>query len=476
MTPGTRHPSLRGRLLLNLLVPGAVLVVLLSAGGSVLIHNIVRDTHDRLLDGSLLAISERLGVDGDEVTVDLPPAALGMLESQAQDSIYYSVRYGDEFVTGYPDLPQPSPQIKPGKRVRWTAAYNGSAVRLVAESRRLYGLSAPTIVVIGETMRARETLERQMLVGLALLETGLVSLLGLLGWHAVHRGLRPLAEVSSQIDRRLVRDAVSWKPLDLQSVPQEALSPAVAMNALLKRLGQSVGAIQRFTADASHQMLTPLAVILTHLATVERQGSDSSAGRSALSSIERAVQRLQRMSRQLVALARAEEDSAGAMDTGLSDIGHIVEEIVAERYLRTEEVGVALYVEKPDKPMQVVGDEALMSELVANLVDNAVRYNRKGGYVTVRVISDGETTILEVEDNGPGLQADEWDRVFERFYRAPASSAQAGSGLGLAIVRAVCDRAGAKVQLSEGQTGAGLCATVTLLAAGTSVSAPSGSP
>jgi two-component system sensor histidine kinase TctE len=325
-------------------------------------------------------------------------------------------------------------------------------------------------------MRARETLERQMLVGLALLETGLVSLLGLLGWHAVHRGLRPLAEVSSQIDRRLVRDAVSWKPLDLQSVPQEALSPAVAMNALLKRLGQSVGAIQRFTADASHQMLTPLAVILTHLATVERQGSDSSAGRSALSSIERAVQRLQRMSRQLVALARAEEDSAGAMDTGLSDIGHIVEEIVAERYLRTEEVGVALYVEKPDKPMQVVGDEALMSELVANLVDNAVRYNRKGGYVTVRVISDGETTILEVEDNGPGLQADEWDRVFERFYRAPASSAQAGSGLGLAIVRAVCDRAGAKVQLSEGQTGAGLRATVTLLAAGTSVSAPSGSP
>src|SRR4051812_44999477 len=88
------HPSLRRRLLLNLLVPGAVLAAALGAGGSIIIHATVQRTHDRLLDGSLLAIADRLGVEGGDVIVDIPPASLGMLESQAQDSIYYTVRYG----------------------------------------------------------------------------------------------------------------------------------------------------------------------------------------------------------------------------------------------------------------------------------------------------------------------------------------------------------------------------------------------
>ena len=109
MITRSRHPSLRRRLLLNLLVPGAVLAVAFGAGGSIIIHGIVQRTHDRLLDGSLLAIADRLGVDGGEVTVDLPPAALGMLESQAQDSIYYSIRYNGELVRPVPDLPLPDP-------------------------------------------------------------------------------------------------------------------------------------------------------------------------------------------------------------------------------------------------------------------------------------------------------------------------------------------------------------------------------
>jgi len=101
----TWRPSLRRTLLTNLVAPAIVLAAVLGIGGMALIHRVVETTHDRLLDGSVLAIAERVGVEDGELTVDLPQVALGMLESQSHDSIYYSVSYLGQLITGYKDLP-----------------------------------------------------------------------------------------------------------------------------------------------------------------------------------------------------------------------------------------------------------------------------------------------------------------------------------------------------------------------------------
>src|SRR5690348_14124291 len=107
----------------RMLLPATVLAVVLGLGGAWVIRGVVETTSDRLLDGSVLAIAERLGVDEDnEVTVDLPRAALGMLESQAQDRIYYSVTYDGALVTGYRDLPQAEvTRLRPGTMYHWDA-------------------------------------------------------------------------------------------------------------------------------------------------------------------------------------------------------------------------------------------------------------------------------------------------------------------------------------------------------------------
>ncbi len=98
-----------------MLLPAAAVALALGLGGALVIRDVVETTHDRLLDGSVLAIAERLAVDEDnEVTVDLPRVALGMLESQAQDRIYYSVSYRGQLVTGYRDLPRPASELAPG--------------------------------------------------------------------------------------------------------------------------------------------------------------------------------------------------------------------------------------------------------------------------------------------------------------------------------------------------------------------------
>ena len=251
----TWRPSLRRALLTNLVAPAIVLAVFLGIGGMVLIQRVVETTHDRLLDGSVLAIAERVGVEDGELTVDLPQVALGMLESQSHDSIYYSVIYLGELITGYKDLPLTGfDRLKAGETGHRDGSYRGKPVRVGVQARQVYGRPGLVFVAVAETVQARRAVEREMLIGLAVLEAGLIGLIACLGWYAVDRGLRPLGELKREIDARGVHGGPNLSPLDLSRVPQEALAPALAVNSLLQRLDLAIELVRRFTADASHQM------------------------------------------------------------------------------------------------------------------------------------------------------------------------------------------------------------------------------
>ena len=192
--PKPSPPSLRRRLMLNMLLPAVALAAALGVGGWLMIRNVVEAAHDRLLDGSVLAIAERLTVDEDnEVTVDLPPVALGMLESQAHDSIYYSVTYDGDLVTGYQDLPQSDlTRLSAGETTHWDAAYRGNPVRIAAQLRRVFGKPDPVLVEVAETTNARRVIEYRMLAALGLLELGLLGLVGWLTWRGIGQGLQPV--------------------------------------------------------------------------------------------------------------------------------------------------------------------------------------------------------------------------------------------------------------------------------------------
>ncbi len=421
-----------------------------------------RAAHDRLLDGSVLAIAERLTVDEDnEVTVDLPPVALGMLESQAHDSIYYNVTYDGTLVTGYQDLPRPDlTRLAAGETTHWDAVYHGNPIRIAAQLRRVFGKPDPVLVEVGETTNARRVIEYRMLAGLGVLELGLLGLVGWLTWRGIGHGLQPLSALGREIDARSVPGAINLKPLDLSAVPREALAPAAALNALLERLEQSIGTVRRFTADASHQMRTPLTVLRTHLGLLQRSGTDTPEGRAALDDIEGATRRLERLLAQLIALARADEGSSAEDLVENVDLSRIATAIIAERVPQALAAGVEIQFERPDEPVLIASNELLAGEIIANLLDNAIRYNRASGLVVVRVAATGTSGCLEVEDEGPGIPSADRSRVFERFYRIPHKGGPEGSGLGLAIVRALADRLGADVRLHNRESGIGLIAVV----------------
>ena len=466
MIPVTDQPSLRRRVDGRMLFRRAALALALGLGGALVIRDVVETTHDRLLDGSVLAIAERLGMDEDnEVTVDLPRVALGMLESQAQDRIYYRVSYDGSLVTGYRDLPEVEGRaLRPGEVRHWDATMRGAPVRVAAQARWIYGKPEPVVVEVAETRDGRRALHRGLLADLAGLEAGLLGLMGALAWYAIGRGLAPLTRLSAEIASRAAPGAINLQPLDPGSVPREALAPVQAMNVLLERLSQSMGAVRRFTADASHQIRTPLAAARMHLELIRRHYArlpiPPEVG-AALDDAQGATWRLENLVRQLLVLARADEQAGEAVPLAPMDLAETVAEIVAERVPHALERGIEIQFERRDETVPILGDPLLAGEIIANLIDNAIRYNRRGGMVIVRVASaPSGGARAEVEDDGPGIPPDERAKAFERFHRITRPGGPEGSGLGLAIVRTLADRIGAAVTLADPTSGTGLLATI----------------
>ena len=456
-----RQPSLKTRFLVGLLIPVSCIAVAVAIGGSLVISHVVEVTHDRLLKGSLLAIAERLAVEDGEVAVDLPRVALGMLETQSDDSVFYKVSADGQTVTGYNDLPLPRKvALEPEQPIFWDDTYRGNPVRIAAISRHVYGIAKPVLVTVAETEHAREQLWREMIRELAMAEIVLLAVIALLTWLAVERGLGPLAQLKRQIDRRGIRGSKDFQPLDLQMVPKEALAPAQAINELLDRVSLATQILRQFTADASHQMRTPLAALRTHLDLLKRRLTGSSEITEMVMEVDAQVVRLDRMISQLLTLARADEDALVRSPPERISLVTKVKQILASRAQAAAARNIELQLEVEQDEMSVEANELLVDEVFGNVIDNAIRYGAAGGAVIARLSRDGETGVVDIEDDGPGIPPAERQKVFERFYRIARPDAPDGSGLGLAIVRVLLDRMGGSIELGEGKRLHGLRVTM----------------
>jgi two-component system sensor histidine kinase TctE len=439
--------SLTARLLIGLILPTAALALLLGVGGAWAIDGIVERVNDRLLEASARAIADTVALEDDAVTLDLPASAFGMLENDERDNVYYSVRKGNALVTGYPDLPVAiGAGAQTGDIVFDYAEYRGERIRLAAITRRVPRLAEPVVIQVGETLDARIGLRSQLLRGVVILEAMLILLLLVLLPIAVRWGLAPLLRLRREIDARSPTD---FTPLASHGVAVELRSLLEAFNGLLARLQEAVAGMRRFSADASHQMRTPLSILQTHLTVIRREGLDSVAGRDSFADVEAAAARLQRLVTQLLALARA-EGAAGAVASFVEPVEMVaLARRVAETYVPVAlSSGVELQFDARDDPAVVASVEVLAHELLANLVDNAIRYNRAGGWVCIAVQREDTGVLITVEDDGPGIPAASRGDMFRRFRRLVRDQKHEGSGLGLAIVATLAEAIGAEVSVA----------------------------
>lgn len=283
----------------------------------------------------------------------------------------------------------------------------------------------------------------------------LLPALGLLVWLTVGRGLRPLEAVAAEVE---ARTPSALSPVADRNLPREVRPLVEALNDLLRRLGSALEAQRRFVADAAHELRTPLTALNLQVQLAERAAAGEERT-AALAAVKEGIARATRVVEQLLTLARQEPEAVvrPAMETDLADLAR---QVIAELMPLAESRAIDLGMGRAE-PARVMGDREGLRALLANLVDNAVRYTQERGRVDVSTFTADGEAVIEVTDNGSGIPADERERVFDRFYRR-AGSGRAGSGLGLSIVKAIAARHGGRVELAEAPGGRGLSARVTL--------------
>jgi two-component system sensor histidine kinase TctE len=439
-----RAIALRTRLLAAMLGPLLGAAAVIGVGGATLIADVVRRTNDRVLGGALGAIAETVQVERGEVTLDLPPAAFGMLENSERDNVYYRIAVGGDLLTGYADLPAPDPATMAVEQPRYRfARYRDQDIRIAEVKRMLPRVDRPVVVQVAETLDNRNRLTGQLVLALLLGEVALVGVAVLLLRPALGWSLRPLARLRRTVEARDASVRPDFSPIDAGPLPNELEPLATAFDHLLAQLDSATSGVRRFTADASHQMRTPLSVLKVQI-ELARRGSVA-----ALDEIADAVQRLERLVTQLLALARAEEagvapplERVDLREVSAAVIGRLINQAIQAR--------VELHLEAEEGDAYLVqAHRTLVFEIVANLIDNGVRYNRPGGNVTVGLTRDGDDVLLSVSDDGPGIPPAYHDKVFERFFRARGAGDVDGTGLGLAIVQSAASRMGARVRIAD---------------------------
>ena len=438
---GRGHWSLRRRLLVSLVA----LMALLFVAGALLNYLVSRETSRRLFDDSLReSAGLLLQIAHHEIAEHGQILGLALLKAETQPGPYgfqFQI-WTRDMQAGYRSAALPTTPLLPFTvdGYGWTEV-NGERWRAYAtwdDSRMLQ-------IQIAQSQQIRQALDRGAMLRAAAGVMLLLALASGLIWWILARSIRPLQLTAQSVGERSESDL---RPVDIAGAPVEVLPLVTALNRLLERIRETLQLERRFTADAAHELRTPLAAIRAN-AQVLVGARDSQEREATARDLLASVDRSTRLVEQLLALARAD---AALRPEALRQIDlaeHVLEQVGAHTSLAARQ-GVKIVTALA--PQAVRGDPALLSVLLRNLIENALHYTPPGGEVRVSCGGAATGAWLEVADDGPGIAPEERERVFERFYRAAGQKAT-GSGLGLSIVRRIAELHGATIRILGGEDG-----------------------
>jgi len=271
------------------------------------------------------------------------------------------------------------------------------------------------------------------------------------GYWMMQRALQPVNEIAAQAERLGYRNLRERLPLVHSGDEIERLS--MALNRMISRLDASFQHINRFSADVSHELRTPLTILRGELETLAQQHVSLEHMEMIGSALEE-TDRLSKIVEQLLAISRLDAGEA-CRELVRLDLGALAMSIADQLRLLADEKLISMTF-NVTSGVEVEADQIRLRQVVANLLDNAIKYTPAGGWVKLSVFLLDETTaVLEIQDSGVGIASSDLPHIFERFYRSDGARSRStgGSGLGLAIVRAICvaHRADVKVSSTEGQ-------------------------
>lgn len=448
-----RGDSLSRRLLAWLLVPLLVLGSLMLLQAWFEARRTADRAFDRLLEAASLAIAEQVQWQDDRLWLDLPPAALEMLATDAEERVFYSlVDHRGRLITGNADLPgddREAPSDDDTLLYR-DIPWQGLALRQGVRRTRLeeWQLREPFEVRVAHSREGRDALAAELwranlAMILAMSALAIVALL-----LSIRTALAPLTRLRRAIRSR---DPRTLAPLELR-LPRELAELRDTVNELLARMRRVRANQERFIGDASHQLRTPLAGLSARAELALRQ-EDPARWREALVAMQATSTRTARLAMQLLSLTRLAKPEYRPERAPLS-LNALAREAVREHWASCHRAGVDLGVATAERDVEIQGIDWQLAEALGNLIDNACRYGAR--HVTIRV--GPAPPSLAVEDDGPGIPAARRTLMLRPFHRDRDD--REGSGLGLAIVDGIARTHGAQLALTEGADGVGLRVTL----------------
>lgn len=444
MTPAWPR-SLQARLLS--LVLGTVVGVWISSVALTWFH--VRHELDELLDAHLaqaaaLLVARQAGeIEDDEHGIDAPSL------HRYAPRVAFQVFHEGRLVLRSSNAPAQPMLADPSFRAGFRSVSIGATTwRLFAAQ----GGRRDVQVYVGEQAASRADILHAVLRSTLWPNMLALPLLALAAVWAVRRGVEPLRSLGGVL---AARRPAAVEPVELADVPTEMAPLLDALNRLFARIGAMVESERRFTADAAHELRTPIAGIRAQAQVALAAGDDGQRRHALLRTLE-GCDRAARLIDQLLILARLDADGSAAL--GAVELDRLVRGVAAELAPEALRQGQVLELDAP-MPCVVSGDPTLLAVLVRNLIDNALRYSPPEARIRVDVRIVAGATVLSVEDSGPGVTEADREHLGERFFRIPGSVA-GGSGLGLSIVRRIAAVHGAVLELRRSESLGGLAARV----------------
>lgn len=329
---------------------------------------------------------------------------------------------------------------------------------------RVYSLQTSfQTVQIAQDLDARTARARALAARAVLPFALLTPLLMLAVWWVIRRSLAPVEGARRQVAQRAADD---FSPLTGVGLPDEVRPLVDELNLLFGRVRGAFEAQKNFVADAAHELRSPLTALKLQAQALRQNGrtDDTPAEREAgIIRLNQGIDRAIRLVEQLLVLAREEAGSGTAAPGGTPvDLREVVKLAVADvlPQARLKQIDMGLAQAHPAAMAGIQGESEALRVLLRNLLDNAVKYTPAAGRVDVTVAVTQGRPLLRVEDSGPGIAAEDRERVFDRFYRASGAAAETGSGLGLAIVQVIAARHGATLELNRSERLGGLQVSV----------------
>lgn len=441
-----RSPSLVGNLLLRLTVPLLVIVAATAALGGWWAQRLAQQTFDRWLLDSARSLAQQVRFEGARARLSLGGDAESILAFDALDRTYYSVRQGGHLLAGHAGVPASSLE---GDPLYFDTQMQEQPVRVVRLTvpNIVRTEDEPAHVYIAETLLKREEVRRD--IQLMLIPSGLLLLVTAGAIVAAVRGT--LAPVEALANRWLAQSNEALDEVDLRQVPRELQPLAFALNRLFARLREVLARERRFTANAAHQIRTPLAGLQLGLARAA-QAADLATAQATIHELQATTQRTARLVQQLLALSRLEPEATARLDWRRVNLCDLARD-VGQAYLQTAlDRRVQFDLILAHSPVMIQAEPDLLSECLGNLVDNALRYAAAGGLLRMEVTGSAEGACVQLDDAGPGIHQELRSSMLERFVRGGAAH-QEGSGLGLAIAQEIAQLHGSTLQLDPSDWG-----------------------